>query len=173
MRSRAQACETRVARVLRAFERFSGLPAVISAVRCDFAALSVCALSVSVSQSEHGSEVRSPVRHLYQTFTSVRPNHETSILDPAAFARPTALFFCVGRWTVYYPHRPAHHHTSSARGRESSIPPAPCTPIPQQEAVDACGARADVGRVPETVSVPRPALRMRAHVEECARSHAR
>ena len=41
--------------------RFSGLPAAISAVRYDTVALSVCALSVSVCVSEHGSEVRSPV----------------------------------------------------------------------------------------------------------------
>ena len=69
--------------------RFSGLPAVIWAVRCDIGALSVCALSVSVGQSELGSEVRSPVRHLYQTLTSVRPNHESSILRRPAFERPS------------------------------------------------------------------------------------
>ena len=62
--------------------RFSGLLRIISAVRCDFSALSVCALSVSVSQGEHGSEVRGPVRHLYTRLKTVRSNHKTSIWRP-------------------------------------------------------------------------------------------
>ena len=65
--------------------RFSALPVVIWCARCHFVALSVCALFVSVSKSENGSEVRSPYRQISSRLTSERSNHETSIRRPGAF----------------------------------------------------------------------------------------
>ena len=68
--------------------RFSGLRAAISAVRCDFVALSVCALSVSVCKSESRFVVRKPVRKIYPRLTSLRSHHDTSIQRCGAFVVP-------------------------------------------------------------------------------------